>query len=166
MMLHVSAVLLGAALAFFNLEPLTWAEVEAMITRDYPGTPEISTGQLAELMASESKLILLDVRGKEEFQVSHIRNALHAPGLKAVQKQVPERSVKIVVYCSVGYRSAKMVKRLRETGYPEAVNLKGSIFKWANEGRPVFQGSQPVRGVHPYNKKWGALLRRDLWRYE
>jgi hypothetical protein len=45
-----------------------------------------------------------------------------------------------------------MVKRLGEIGYPEAVNLKGSIFKWANEGRPVFQDSQTVRRVDPYEE--------------
>ena len=165
-MMHVSTVLLSSVLAFFNLTPLTWTEVDAMIARDFPGTPEISTGQLAELMAGQSEVVSLDARSKEEFQASHIRNALYAPNLAAVKKHVPERSTKIVVYCSVGYRSARMVKRLREIGYTEAVNLKGSIFKWANEGRPVFQGPQPVRGVHPYNEKWGVLLRRDLWKYE
>jgi rhodanese-related sulfurtransferase len=166
MMMHVSAVLLGSVLAFFNFTPLTWPEVDAMIARDFPGTPEISTGQLAELIDCQSEVVILDVREKVEFQVSHIPHALQTPNLAAVRKIVPERSTRVVVYCSVGYRSARMVNRLREIGYAEAVNLKGSIFKWANEGRPVFQGTQPVRGVHPYNKKWGGLLHRDLWSFE
>jgi rhodanese-related sulfurtransferase len=165
-MIHVSTVLLSSVLAFFNFTPLTWTEVEAMIARDFPATPEISTGQLAELMAGQGEVVVLDAREKKEFQVSHIRGALHTPNLGAVRKQVPERDTRIVVYCSVGYRSAGMVNRLRESGYTDAVNLRGSIFKWANEGRPVFQGTKEVKGVHPYNKKWGVLLRRDLWKYE
>jgi rhodanese-related sulfurtransferase len=165
-MMHVSTVLLSSVLAFFNFTPLTWTEVDALIARNFPSTPEISTGQLAELMAGQGEVVILDAREKEEFQASHIRGALYAPNLEAVQKLVPVRSTKIVVYCSVGYRSARMVKRLREIGYTEAVNLKGSIFKWANEGRPVFQDTHPVMGVHPYNEKWGVLLRRDLWKFE
>ena len=164
-MMLVPTVLLSSVLAFFNITPLTWAEVEAMIARDFPSTPEISTGQLAQLMTGQGGVVILDAREKKEYQVSHIQNALHAPSLATAEKYVPERGTMIIVYCSVGYRSAGMVKRLREIGYTEAVNLKGSIFKWANEGRPVFKGTEEVRGVHPYNKKWGALLNRDLWKY-
>jgi rhodanese-related sulfurtransferase len=165
-MMHIPAVLLGSVLAFFNFSPLTWTEVEAMIARDFPYTPEISTGQLAQFMTGQGGVVILDAREKKEYQVSHIQNALHAQSLADVRKIVPAHDTKIVVYCSVGYRSAGMVKRLREIGYTEAVNLKGSIFKWANEGRPVFKGTEEVRGVHPYNKKWGALLNHDLWKYE
>ncbi len=41
-------------------------------------------------------------------------------------------------------------------------NLKGSIFQWANEGRPVVRDGEPVREVHPYDAVWGRLLDRDL----
>jgi rhodanese-related sulfurtransferase len=64
----------------------------------------------------------------------------------------------MVVYCSIGYRSARLVEKLREGGFSEAKNLEGSIFQWANEGRPVVQNGEVVEEVHPYNKTWGLLL--------
>ena len=38
------------------------------------------------------------------------------------------------------------------------MNMEGSIFKWANEGRPVYRDGERVEKVHPYNETWGRLL--------
>lgn len=65
----------------------------------------------------------------------------------------------IVVYCSVGYRSARVAAKLGEAGFSQVYNLEGSLFQWANEGRPLFQQGNPVRMVHPYSDRWGKLLR-------
>jgi hypothetical protein len=37
-------------------------------------------------------------------------------------------------------------------------NLDGSIFAWANEGRPLERNGQPAQLVHPYDALWGKLL--------
>jgi hypothetical protein len=57
----------------------------------------------------------------------------------------------------VGYRSARLAKKLQETGYSHVINLEGSIFEWYNHGYPVV-AREPVRRVHPYNRLWGLLL--------
>jgi hypothetical protein len=67
----------------------------------------------------------------------------------------------IVTYCSVGYRSGAFAERLRSAGFTNVVNLEGSIFRWANEGRPLFRSARPVTEVHPYNRTWGLLLKED-----
>ena len=60
--------------------------------------------------------------------------------------------------------SGELARRLkaREEHRPFLIdvrsNLKGSIFKWANEGRPLVQDGKPTHQVHPYNKYWGRLL--------
>ena len=71
----------------------------------------------------------------------------------------------IVVYCSVGYRSAGVAQALRRQGFKDVVNLKGSIFRWANEGRPVFRSGRMVAAVHPYDASWGTLLADSLHAY-
>ena len=53
----------------------------------------------------------------------------------------------IVVYCSVGYRSSKMARRLKELGRTKVSNLDGAVFAWSGEGRPLV----PNAPVHPYN---------------
>jgi hypothetical protein len=77
-----------------------------------------------------------------------------------------DRDAPVVVYCSVGYRSAKVTAALQERGFTQVANLKGSIFRWANEGRPVVRGSTGVREVHPYDHTWGTLLNDSLHAYE
>lgn len=78
----------------------------------------------------------------------------------------PER---VVVYCSVGYRSSRFASRLMQEGVqlPDGglYNLEGSIFKWANEGRPLVCNDRPVQEVHPYSWAWGKLLKSDLRAY-
>jgi hypothetical protein len=67
-----------------------------------------------------------------------------------------------VAYCSVGYRSARLVAQLRQAGYTQVYNLEGSIFRWANEGQSLVSQGQLVAVVHPFNPTWGLLLRPGL----
>ena len=70
-----------------------------------------------------------------------------------------DRQRDVVVYCSVGVRSAGVARRLREAGFAHIENLEGSIFAWANEGRPIVTASgAPAATVHPYDAVWGRLL--------
>lgn len=151
------------------LSPLTgraqhlgWAAVDRLIAAEYPDTPSLSTDSLAARMASAPDgMVLLDVREADEFAVSRLPGAVRVdPGadtLPAALAALP-RNTPIVVYCSVGVRSAKLVERLREAGFTQAFNLKGSIFRWANEGRPLERDGRSVQTVHPYDRVWGRLL--------
>lgn len=106
---------------------------------------------------------LLDVRTAEEFAVSHLPGAIRVdperPDLRSLE--LAQRSP-VVVYCSVGYRSAAILDDLRGLGLGEVYNLRGGIFAWANEGRPIVRDQAPATSVHPYNAIWGRLLRPDL----
>lgn len=67
----------------------------------------------------------------------------------------------VIVYCSVGYRSSQMAERLRKAGVANVFNLDGSIFQWANEGRPLQKAGEPAKVVHPYNKTFGKSLKEE-----
>ncbi len=45
----------------------------------------------------------------------------------------------------------------------KAYNLEGSLFKWANEGRPMVD-NEGIKTIyaHAYSVVWGKLLHRDL----
>ena len=75
------------------------------------------------------------------------------------------RDAPIVTYCSVGYRSSAVAERLEEQGYTRVWNLEGSIFEWANQGLPVVRDGEEVSQVHPYNRRWGRLLDKQLRAY-
>ncbi|MBK7701286.1 MAG: rhodanese-like domain-containing protein [Saprospiraceae bacterium] len=51
-------------------------------------------------------------------------------------KDIPVNK-KIIVYCSVGYRSEKIATQLRKKGYKQVWNLYGSLFEWVNAGYDV-----------------------------
>lgn len=153
--------------ACLKQEEMTWPAVKRLIRERFPEVPQVSTAELSEWLNTPGSAppLLLDARTSEEWAVSHLPGALLAAsedqalaGLQGVEK---ERL--IVVYCSVGYRSAALAQQLISRGFTNAHNLEGSIFAWVNEGHPVYQGEREVRQVHPYNKVWGQLLNRDLW---
>ena len=149
-------------------QPLDWNAVETMIAAEFPDAPGIGTAELAAaLAAGAADVVVLDARAAEEFAVSHLPGArlVGADAGLAGRLAAAAPDARVVVYCSVGYRSAALVDRLREQGHANAVNLEGSIFRWAGEGRPVHRDGVRVEQVHPYDDRWGALLPRALWAY-
>ncbi|MFQ5788100.1 MAG: rhodanese-like domain-containing protein [Thermodesulfobacteriota bacterium] len=145
-------------------EALTWTQVIRDIRSKYPDVKQLRTDELYSwLTESECKsVILIDAREKKEFRVSHIAGARNIPYDKDPLKHLTDikPDSPIVVYCSVGYRSSILARKLQDMGFTEVYNLEGSIFKWANEERPLVQGKVTVRKVHPYNANWGNLLER------
>lgn len=137
----------------------------AFIGLRFPDVEWVDTETLAEWMsAPPSKTpLLLDVRSQEEFAVSHLRGAVRVePGQRSFEWLSVDEGRPIVVYCSVGYRSAAIVDALRASGVTDIRNLRGGIFTWANEGRPLFQDGVSASTVHPYETLWGLLLRDEL----
>lgn len=150
-------------------DKLDWAAVDYLITSDFPDVPHLTTIELAELLSNAPEtIILLDAREAEEFSVSHLPGAHHVAAKKndAALLAAAAPDAIVVVYCSVGYRSAALVKQLHTLGQTHAVNLKGSIFRWASEGRPVYRGNTRVDQVHPYDDTWGVLLPEPFWAFE
>ena len=138
--------------------------IATKIEQDYPQVSHISTATLTQWLKQSNPPLLLDVRSPEEFASSHLQGADNvipdtpiSVVVETVLKDVNKQQ-RIVVYCSVGYRSAELVEELQQSGFNNIYNLKGSIFAWANEGRPLYRGLVRVQEVHPYNQQWGQLL--------
>lgn len=139
-----------------------WLELKRSIRAEFPGVPQITTEELAEWLNDPSREppVLLDARDPKEFALSHLRNAHLAPDAATAVRVVGDAKPNppIVVYCSVGYRSSRLAKDLMDRGFANVANLEGSIFQWANEERPVYQGLERVERVHPFDNTWGRLL--------
>lgn len=143
-----------------------WEAALRLVREDFPGVPQMTTARLAELLEQEPpSVLLLDARRLEEYEVGHLRAAVHADGLDAAlaARGAHGREGTVVVYCSVGYRSAELAERLIATGVDNVFNLEGSLFRWANEDRPVHRGAERVFAVHPYDDDWASLLDRRYW---
>lgn len=123
--------------------------------------PYISVETLA---MPKTKAILLDARKKEEFEVSHLKNAIHVGynsfDLEKIKSKIPnKKDTKIVVYCSVGIRSETIAHKLIKAGYTNVFNLYGGIFEWKNNNFKVVNlKGNTTDSVHTFNKKWSKYL--------
>jgi rhodanese-related sulfurtransferase len=121
----------------------------------------IKPADLKELITKGEKIIILDTRSPEEFNLSHLKNArfLNYDSYSAEDLKKLPKNEKIIVYCSVGYRSERVGEKLQKLGYQNVYNIYGGIFEWKNEGMPVVNRlNQPTDSVHTYNKNWSKWL--------
>jgi len=136
--------------------------MKKLVRTRFPSVQQLSTEALSARLKGDGKQVpvLLDVRTKAEFEVSHLPGARRVdPEAKAADVlPMLEKNRPVVTYCSVGYRSSAMADRLRKAGVTDVSNLEGSIFQWANEGRPIEAGGKPASKVHPYNGTFGKML--------
>ncbi len=150
-------------------QDVAWPLVMNKVRSDFPTVTQISTDSLKTWMASGAEQpVLLDVRMADEYAVSHLEGAQRVnPDAEsfAFLDDLP-RDTPIVTYCSVGYRSSQLAQRLQEAGFTNVANLEGSIFRWANEGLPVYRDHASVGDVHPYDNTWGRLLNKPYRTFE
>ena len=129
----------------------------------FPTVPQLNTETLSVWMTEAKPPLLIDVRSPKEYAVSHLRGAVNLTSTSQIIKFLEQQELsRIVLYCSVGFRSSRLANLLAERGFPNLLNLEGSIFQWANEGREIYQGEVRVKQVHPYGRRWAGLLKDGL----
>lgn len=133
-------------------------QVVRAVEREFPDVHHMPMDSAAAWIEAGEPL-LFDVREADEFAVSHLRGARHLPPGTSDLSPLDSlgHGAPILVYCAVGYRASDMARRLKERGFTNVHNLRGAVFQWANEDRPL--DVAPV--VHPYSAMWSLLLRPD-----
>ena len=84
--------------------------------------------------------VIVDVREQDEWDEGRIPGAVHVPRghlESRIEAVAPDHDRAIVVYCSVGNRSAFAAKTLEELGYTDVVSLSGGFTDWKRNGFPV-----------------------------
>ncbi len=159
--------LLAIASLMVSCRPVDWFFLKRSLRAKFSDVHWITTQQLADWLADKKRPapVLLDVRAPAEWKVSHLAGARRVDPKASAQEAAGSlaKDTPIVTYCSVGYRSGEMAKKLRAAGFTQVQDLEGSIFEWANEGRPLVRDEgKKATQVHPYNATWGRLLRDDV----
>ncbi len=162
--LIIAASLTGLFLELFGV---SWDAVDRKITSEFPDVSFIYREEL--LQAYENKdlnvPLLIDVREPREFAVSRLPGAINLQSAQSISMEIADRDQPIVVYCSVGYRSAAVAAELQSLGYSQVWNLQHSIFGWGNAGAPLENADGGTKRIHPYNSAWGKLLDESLRAY-
>ncbi len=124
-----------------------------------------------ELAMPKTDVILLDSRELKEYKTSHLKNAIHVGydhfKVTNVEKIIPNKDAKIVVYCSVGIRSEHIGDSLKKAGYTHVENLYGGIFEWKSNNLPVYNlAEKETDSIHTFSKEWSEWLRKGIKVYE
>jgi glyoxylase-like metal-dependent hydrolase (beta-lactamase superfamily II)/rhodanese-related sulfurtransferase len=105
---------------------------------------------LAELKAclesSKNELIVLDVRERDAFEMSHIPGARLLPRGQLelrVNDELTDPTRRILVYCEFGRVSTLATATLRQMGFRGAVALDGGMKAWRETGYAVSVGNEP-----------------------
>ncbi|MEH6535100.1 MAG: rhodanese-like domain-containing protein [Psychroserpens sp.] len=129
--------------------------------------PYISVQELAK---SKTQALILDAREQDEFEVSHLKDAIYVGytnfKLEPFEKQFPNKKKAIVVYCSLGVRSETIANRLKKAGYTNVRNLYGGIFEWKNKDFDVYNSKEKTTdSVHVYSRTWSKWLKKGKKAY-
>jgi len=96
------------------------------------GYQKIAPVVVKERLDKGEKLIIVDVRTKEEYDSGHIANSLLIP-YDEIEKKAPalltDKNAAIIVYCRTGRRSEIAAKALIGMGYTNVADM-GGISDW------------------------------------
>jgi len=129
----------------------------------------LGTDELAALLAGPEPPLLFDIRTAEEFEKSRITTAVRLdPDTRADDFSARYGALvagrDLVFYCSVGQRSSELLERVKSAcGKARAKscrNLRGGIFRWYNEGKPVVDASGLTDDIHGYDPIWSMMVER------
>jgi uncharacterized membrane protein YdjX (TVP38/TMEM64 family) len=102
--------------------------------------PMITTDQLGARLAAGEPLLLLDVRGPEEYvgELGHIAGARNIP-LQELPQRLAELQVHsetpVAIVCRTDKRSAKAAQVVRQAGFARVEVVRGGMEQWNREGR-------------------------------
>ena len=104
-------------------------------------TPQISQQTLlTALHASNTSIVVLDVRTKEEYAQGHIAGAINMShetvedNLAALSQY---KNSKVVVYCRSGRRAGLAEDVLTSNGFTNVIHLTGDMNGWLDAKLPV-----------------------------
>lgn len=95
---------------------------------------EITVQQLKQWMDDKKKIVLLDVREPNEYEIAKLPGSRLVPlGNLPARVSELDSADEIVLYCKMGGRSARALSVLNRFGFRKLYNLEGGIDAWAEE---------------------------------
>ena len=95
---------------------------------------EVTPEQVRELQAHNARVVYLDVREPNEWNLGRLPHAVHLPrgNLESKVEGMIDRTQKVVIYCARGNRSALAALTMKQMGYENVVSMAGGIQGWAD----------------------------------
>jgi rhodanese-related sulfurtransferase len=129
--------------------------IEQVVQDSHEGVEYIDNEELQKRIRANPKLVLIDVRTKEEYDAGHLKGATWIERGVAeftLARTLRDPDAEIVVYCKKGNRSGLVAKALKRIGYRHVKSHVGFDF-WAEAGLPFynFLGKARLLELRPIN---------------
>ncbi|WP_373068956.1 rhodanese-like domain-containing protein [Gemmatimonas sp.] len=90
----------------------------------------------ARSAVADGTAVIVDVRGRTEWDAGHVRDAIHVPLGDLRQRLTELPATPLYVHCQSGARSAIATSLLHRLGRADAVNVRGGFAAWHASGLP------------------------------
>ena len=104
---------------------------------------QMETKELYKLIKEDVEdLYIVDIREPDQVDHGEIFNLNLVTITRGylefkIEKEIPNKNSRIVVYCCTGSRGNLAAKTLKDMGYMNVSSLKGGIKKWVSDGYPL-----------------------------
>ncbi len=131
-----------ARVGFENVKGYLNGGIDAWKTAGFEvaAVPQISVGELKELIAARSDLQIVDVRRPGEYESGHAPRAAPAPlsnlnDMLLALKLDPTKLTAVI--CAGGYRSSAATSIMQSQGFTNLLNVTGGTSAWIKAGYEV-----------------------------
>lgn len=142
---------LSSTTALFAGFPVT----DNILTQDIKTDGQMEAKMLKSMMDKGQKVIILDVREKEQRSEGYIdadeTYAITRGNLEfKVGNKIKDKNALIVTFCRSGHRGVMAAHRLRQMGYKNAISLKHGLKGWTSLGYPLETGMGVAKYIDVY----------------
>ena len=118
--------------------------------REFPHVQEISVSDAMRLY-KDGKAVFVDLRTPPEMTISALPGAISRD--EYLKKPEEFTGKKVIVYCTISYRSGLFAREMAEKGVT-LYNLAGGLLAWVHEGGKVYDAGGETKRIHVYGEKW------------
>jgi rhodanese-related sulfurtransferase len=91
-----------------------------------------------EDIKNNDDIVIVDIRGSDEYNQQHIDGALNIPSCDLVNLPKEKYQDKVAIFhCRSGQRTKLQAPQIEQAPFKEMYCLEGGIQAWANEGLPT-----------------------------
>ena len=112
--------------------------------------PEMTVQEVNDYLENGECPVLLDVRGLDEWEMGHLKGAVHISRgnlEREADSKLSDKGQEVVVYCAGGVRSLLAGQRLKDLGYERVISMEGGYDDWEEAGLPVEHPPAPEEDV-------------------
>jgi rhodanese-related sulfurtransferase len=95
---------------------------------------EVTPEQVREMQAKRERVVYLDVREPNEWNLGRLPQAVHLPrgNLETKVEALIDRNQRVVIYCARGNRSALAALTMKQMGYDNVASMARGFQGWVD----------------------------------